>query len=65
MKRWIILFLLVAGLSAVPAKELEVGAKAPADLVGMNHNGKNVDLSKIFSKGLTLVFFYPKAMTPG
>ncbi len=46
------------------AKPLEVGATAPA-LTAPDENGDPVDFKEVYAKGLTLVYFYPKASTPG
>lgn len=46
------------------AEPLDVGAKAP-DFVVQDHNGSDVNLAEIYKKGVTLVYFYPKADTPG
>ncbi|MGB0744073.1 MAG: peroxiredoxin [Opitutales bacterium] len=46
------------------ADEIEIGAKAPA-IESLDHEGKRVNLGEALSKGTVLVFFYPKAMTPG
>lgn len=43
---------------------LAVGDSAPA-LKAMNQDGDTVDLGEIYAKGTTLVYFYPKADTPG
>ncbi len=58
--------LLFVALSIVSAngKTLEVGAKAP-QLKGTNQDGETVDLGDLYKKGITLVFFYPKANTGG
>lgn len=32
---------------------------------GINQDGKTVDFSEVYQKGPTVVFFYPKANTPG
>jgi peroxiredoxin Q/BCP len=53
----------LAGLVS-DAKPLEVGATAPA-IAGINQDGETVDLGKLYPKGLVLVYFYPKASTPG
>lgn len=49
---------------AVNAEPLAVGAEAPK-LSAVDQNGEKVDLAAKFSKGTTLVYFYPKADTPG
>ena len=46
------------------ADELADGAKLPAVTVN-DQNGQAVDLAAAGSKGWTLVYFYPKADTPG
>lgn len=46
------------------AAELEVGAAAPA-LTATDQNGKQVVFEDFYKKGFTLVYFYPKADTPG
>ena len=44
--------------------ELQVGAAAPT-LTATDQDGNPVDLGSAFKDGFTLVFFYPKADTPG
>ena len=51
-------------LSTTMADPLPLGAAAPA-LKSVDENGKEVNLDEIFKKGVTLVYFYPKADTPG
>ena len=46
------------------ADELELGAKVPA-VTSIDHEGNAIDLGEALSEGTVLVFFYPKAMTPG
>jgi peroxiredoxin Q/BCP len=58
-------FLLRALTGLVSAAEpLDLGATAPA-LKGTNQDGKTVDLGEQYKKGYVLVYFYPKAGTPG
>ena len=45
-------------------KPLEVGDAAP-DVVSRDERGKEVHLADLYGKGFTLVYFYPKADTPG
>lgn len=47
------------------SSELKVGDAAPQNLIVKNEEGKDVKLSDSFSTGYTLVYFYPKADTPG
>lgn len=62
------LFLTLAALSLVAsplfAEPLEVGADAPK-VQTVDQKGNPVDLGKELANGLTLVYFYPKADTPG
>jgi peroxiredoxin Q/BCP len=43
---------------------LKVGDKAP-DFTLPDTEGRHVTLSKLLEKGPVIVFFYPKAFTPG
>lgn len=54
----------ISSTAILQAEPLEVGADAPA-VTTTDQKGKKVDLGKELSKGLTLVYFYPKADTPG
>ena len=46
------------------AAPLAVGAAAP-DVSGVDQDGKPVNFKDVYAKGATLVYFYPKADTPG
>lgn len=46
------------------ADELALGAKAPA-VKAVDHQGQSINFGEALSQGTVLVFFYPKAMTPG
>jgi peroxiredoxin Q/BCP len=46
------------------ADPLAVGAPAPS-VSGKDQDGKDVNFSDVYAKGITLVYFYPKAATPG
>jgi peroxiredoxin Q/BCP len=46
------------------AEPLEVGAQAPA-VTGVTDTGAKLDLVDVYKKGYTLVYFFPKADTPG
>jgi peroxiredoxin Q/BCP len=50
--------------AALPADPLAVGAPAP-DLTSVDQNGAPVRFTDIYAKGITLVYFYPKAGTSG
>lgn len=45
-------------------KALEVGDQAPV-IVAADQNGAEIRLVDVYAKGPTLVYFYPKADTPG
>jgi len=47
-----------------PAGALSVGDEAPR-VTAPDQNGARVDLASVYAKGPTLVYFYPKADTPG
>lgn len=52
------------GLFSSDAEPLEVGAEAPAFTV-TNSEGGEIELGEVYESGPTLVYFYPKADTPG
>jgi peroxiredoxin Q/BCP len=56
-------FLHWLGLTA-PHPALQVGAPAP-DAAARDENGETVQLGHLYGSGFTLVYFYPKADTPG
>ena len=43
---------------------LEIGADAPA-ISALDQDGKTVSLGDLYQKGVVLVYFYPRADTPG
>jgi peroxiredoxin Q/BCP len=51
------------GLTAYAAP-LAVGSPAP-EISGVDQNGKTINFKDVYAKGPTLVYFYPKADTPG
>ncbi len=55
---------LVFWLSSVEAEPLALGDRAP-ELTAQDENGSPLDLGKVYRRGITLVYFYPKASTPG
>lgn len=46
------------------AEPLAVGAPAPM-IAAVDQDGKTIQLAEVYAKGVTLVYFYPKADTPG
>jgi peroxiredoxin Q/BCP len=60
-----ILFAMLSFLGLTnPAGALSVGDEAPR-VSAPDQNGVTVDLAAVYAKGPTLVYFYPKADTPG
>ncbi len=55
---------LLAFLGLVPSHALDVGTPAP-DITAVNQDGQSVSFTDVYKKGTTLVYFYPKADTPG
>ncbi len=51
-------------LMGSPLMAVEVGDKAP-DITAVNHLNKNYSFKDHYQKGFLLVFFYPRANTPG
>jgi peroxiredoxin Q/BCP len=54
----------LAAATCLHADPLPVGATAP-DITATNEQGKPVSFAHVYAKGITLVYFYPKAGTPG
>jgi len=50
--------------SLLSAEPIALGTPAP-ELTVLNDQGETIDLGAELSTGTALVFFYPKAMTPG
>lgn len=55
---------LLAFFGIVAANALEVGEVAPAP-TAHDQDGKPLSFEETYKKGVTLVYFYPKADTPG
>jgi peroxiredoxin Q/BCP len=55
-------FLAFFGLKKPSA--IEIGAPAPA-VTALDADGRSVRFAEIYERGMTLVYFYPKADTPG
>lgn len=65
MQKIVIFFMTVTSFyNLLGAEALRVGSKAP-DVLSVDHSGEPIDLGHALNEGTTLVFFYPKAMTPG
>lgn len=66
MKPARLVLLLVAMFSFLSASgsPLAVGAAAPA-VSALTHEGQTLHLGEVYPRGYTLVYFYPRADTPG
>lgn len=64
MKNHIIITLTFISMNLLTAKGIDLGSPAP-QVNALNQNNETVDLGSEFAEGLTVVFFYPKADTPG
>jgi len=62
--RFFTLTVFLAMFSSLRAEPLAVGAQAPA-VTAITESGAPIDLGAIYPKGYTLVYFFPKADTPG
>ena len=60
----LLLLMFFFSLTAASGQELEVGADAP-QLMVVDQNGEQLDFGKALASGTVVVFFYPKAGTPG
>jgi peroxiredoxin Q/BCP len=60
----ILLMSLLAFFGLAPAHGIDVGAPAP-EITAVDQDGGPVAFADIYKKGTTLVYFYPKADTPG
>lgn len=59
-----LIFTTFMGLFGPSLKALETGSQAPL-VSGIDQNGESIQFADTYAKGTTLVFFYPKADTPG
>jgi len=55
---------LLAFFGITSSRAAEIGSPAP-DLTAIDQDGSSVSFGDIYKKGVTLVYFYPKADTPG
>ena len=65
MKYILIPIILVSFMNSLFAADpLKVGDTAP-QIQAIDHTGSTIDLGAALNEGISVVFFYPKAMTPG
>lgn len=64
MKTFLLFLLSFVPLVGARGEPLEIGVAAP-DVRAVNQDGETVVLGELYEKGVVLVYFYPKASTPG
>lgn len=65
MKTYLALIMIFSFIhSILTAEPIAIGTAAP-EVVSLDDKGEKIDLGKELSSGTVLVFFYPKALTPG
>jgi len=64
MKTLLLAMSILTFLGLKSAQALPIGAPAPV-LEAINQDGQKLNLGDYYRKGLVLVYFYPKADTPG
>lgn len=55
---------LLSFLGLVSAQALEIGETAPTP-TALDQDGQSIQFAQVYGQGMTLVYFYPKADTPG
>jgi peroxiredoxin Q/BCP len=64
LPRFLLIMSLLTFFGLTSARALDVGATAP-DITAIDQDGATVSFADTYKKGVTLVYFYPKADTPG
>jgi peroxiredoxin Q/BCP len=64
LSRFLITLCTLTGLSLFGGEGEKVNRPAP-DISGVNQDGKTIAFKEVYAKGPTVVFFYPRANTPG
>jgi peroxiredoxin Q/BCP len=64
LSRFFITLCTLTGLTLFGGEGQKVSLPAP-EVTGINQDGKQVAFKDVYAKGPTVVFFYPKANTPG
>ena len=64
IRTFALLGLLVLAMNLATAAPLAVGAPAP-QITAIDQGGKPVNFADVYARGITLVYFYPKAGTSG
>jgi peroxiredoxin Q/BCP len=55
---------ITAFFGLTPSRAIDLGAPAP-EITAVDQDGNTVSFPDVYKKGTTLVYFYPKADTPG
>ena len=63
MKHILIPLMIFSLLANILSASLEIGSDAP-QITAIDHKGNPINLGAALNKGTSVVFFYPKAMTP-
>lgn len=64
MKKFVALLFALFPFTSACSDPIEVGVKAP-EVEAVDQDGKKVSLGDAYKEGTVLVFFYPRANTPG
>ncbi len=64
MKKFLLFLASFLPFAALQGEPLEIGAPAPA-VEAIDQDGQKISLGDLYKEGLVLVYFYPKADTPG
>ena len=64
LPRLLLTMSLLAFFGLTPSRAIDLGAPAPA-ITALDQDGASVNFADTYKKGITLVYFYPKADTPG
>jgi len=59
-----VLILCMLSFFSPRSQAIEIGSAAP-EVTAPDQDGKDVKFGDVYAKGITLVYFYPKAGTPG
>lgn len=64
MKKFAVLLFALIPFTTACSKPIEIGVKAP-EVEAVDQDGKTVSLGAAYKEATVLVFFYPRANTPG
>jgi len=64
LPKFLLTMSLLAFFGIIPSRAIDIGVPAP-EVTGTDQDGNTVAFADVYKKGVTLVYFYPKADTPG